>query len=236
VFVFFSQKGAMRTLYYYHLCAASRTAMFVLSEKRIDFSVEITRFWEQKSKLCELNPFGRLPVLVDLNGSIVSGVYAVSEYLEETYEENRILSTNANERAEARRIFQWVNEDLSAEITSVLAFEKGIKRYFASQDQFSTPSSSIIKQIKKDADRYFKQIETLIEKRRWLAGSCFSIADIAAAASISIIDYFGNISWEQYPTLKEWYARIKSRPSFRRILNDRVPGISPISYYNDPDF
>jgi glutathione S-transferase len=210
--------------------------MFSLSEKKIAFSIELVKFWEKKSGLCDINSFGRLPVLIDLNGAIVAGIYSVTEYLEEVYEENRILSQDINERAEARRIFQWMNEDFSSEITSVLAFEKFLKKYFSSSGHSSTPSSTVIKQIKKDSERYFKQLEWFIERRNWLAGDNFSIADIATAGHLSIVDYFGNIFWEQYPTLKEWYVRIKSRPSFRRILNDRIPGISPVSYYPDPDF
>ncbi|MDR1908032.1 MAG: glutathione S-transferase family protein, partial [Holosporales bacterium] len=132
----------MRKLYYYPLCAFSRTALLSLSEKKLDFSIEITRFWDKNSPLLELNSFGRLPVLVDLNGSIISGVYAIIEYLEDAYDNTKLLGQDLAERAEARRIFQWMNEDFASEITTQLVFEKDIKRYFPQ----SSPSSSLIKQ------------------------------------------------------------------------------------------
>jgi glutathione S-transferase len=229
-------KDTMRKLHYHSLCAFSRTAQFALSEKKLDFSIEVTKFWDKNSGLCELNSFGRLPVLIELNGTVISGVYAVIEYLEEKYEESHILSPDANERAEARRIFQWVNEDFSAEVTSVLAFEKGLKRFFVSQGEQSAPSSAVLKQVRETFNKYVKKIEWFIDRRRWLAGDSFSIADIAVAAHFSIIDYMGSISWEYYPIAKEWYARIKSRPSFKKVLNERIPGIAPVSYYTDPDF
>jgi glutathione S-transferase len=226
----------MRKLHYYSLCAFSRTALFALSEKKLDFSLKITRFWDKNSGLCELNSFGRLPVLIDLNGTVIAGIYAVLEYLEEKYEENHILSQDTVERAEARRIFQWMNEDFSAEVTSILVFEKGIKRFFVSQEKSSAPSSAVLKQVKEACNYYIKQIEWFIERRKWLAGDTFSIADIAVAAHFSIIDYFGNIAWEYYPFARDWYARIKSRPSFKRVLSDKIPGIQPVSYYSNPDF
>lgn len=226
----------MRKLYYYPLCAFSRIALLALSEKKLDFSIEITKFWDKNSHLLDLNSFGRLPVLVDLNGSTIAGVYAVVEYVEDAYEDLHLLSSDLEERAEARRIFQWMNEDFAAEITTVLAFEKDIKRYFVSKGQSSAPSSSVIKNVKEASHAYFKQLETFIDQRNWLAGDIFSIADIAVAAHISVVDYLGNVLWSHYPILKGWYMRIKSRPSFKKILLDRLPGLPPSPHYKNLDF
>jgi glutathione S-transferase len=222
----------MRKLYYYQLCAFSRTALLALAEKKLDFSVEITRFWDKNSHLLDLNSFGRLPVLIDLNGSTISGIFAIVEYLEDVYDNIKLLEQSFTNRAEARRIFQWINEDFAAEITVPLVFEKDIKRYF----QQASPSSTLIKQIKLSMHAYLKQIEKFVEQRNWLAGNTLSIADIAAAAHISVVDYLGSVLWNQFPIAKEWYMRIKSRPSFRRILSDRVPSIHPASHYSNLDF
>ncbi|MDR1208691.1 MAG: glutathione S-transferase family protein [Holosporales bacterium] len=222
----------MRKLYYYPLCAFSRTALILLAEKKLDFSIEVTRFWDRNGPLLELNPFGRLPVLIDLNGSTISGTYAITEYLEDAYDNIRLLPIDIAERAEARRIFQWMQEDFSADVTVPLVFEKDIKRYFPQ----SSPSSSAIKQVKEAIAVYFKLIEGFVSRRNWLAGNTLSIADIAAAAHISVLDYLGAISWAHFPVVKEWYMRIKSRPSFKRVLTDRVPSIQPISHYSNLDF
>ncbi|GHS94151.1 glutathione S-transferase [Alphaproteobacteria bacterium] len=225
----------MRKLYYYPLCAFSRTALLVLSEKKLDFITEVTRFWDQKGPILDLNSFGRLPVFVDLNGSVIAGVYAVCEYLEEAYEDFKILGTDWKERAEARRIFQWLHEDFAADITAPLVYEKDIKRYFT-QGPASAPSSAKLKNIKDILADDMKHIESFAERRNWLAGDNFSLADLAAAAHISIADYLGGISWKQFPTAKEWYMRIKSRPSFKRLLADRVPGLPASAHYTNLDF
>ena len=79
-------------------------------------------------------------------------------------------------------------------------------------------------------------ISWLGDRRNWLAGDDFSLADIAAAAQISAIDYLGDVAWEQHREAAEWYARVKSRPSFRQILADTWPGTQPPAHYADLDF
>jgi glutathione S-transferase len=63
-----------------------------------------------------------------------------------------------------------------------------------------------------------------------------SLADVAAAAHLSCIDYIGDVPWEAYELAKNWYARIKSRPSFRSILADHIAGMPPPKHYADLDF
>jgi len=74
------------------------------------------------------------------------------------------------------------------------------------------------------------------ERRRWLAGENFSLADITAAAHLSTLDYLGDVPWDNHEPAKEWYARIKSRPSFRPLLADHIPGAPPPKHYADLDF
>jgi glutathione S-transferase len=225
----------VRKLYYYPLCPFSRTALLVLSEKRLDFSIEVTKFWEPEAIHKDLNSFGRLPILVDLNGSVIAGVYALCEYLEEAYDDRKLLGAEWKERAEARRIFQWIQDDFANDVTLGLMYEKDIKRH-VSQGLSSAPSSSELKRIKDVSIFYLKQLEWFIERRNWLAGDTLSLADLSAAAHVSVIDYLGSISWNQFPLAKDWYMRLKSRPSFKRLLTDRVPGLPPSSHYFNLDF
>ena len=65
-----------------------------------------------------------------------------------------------------------------------------------------------------------------------------SLADFSAAGHISALDYVGDIDWQSKPIIKEWYAKIKSRPAFRNagLLTDLVPGFVPAGHYSDLDF
>ena len=76
----------------------------------------------------------------------------------------------------------------------------------------------------------------LAETRKWLAGSAISLADFTAAAHLSCLDYIGDVDWNVSQSARDWYARMKSRPSFRGVLADRVPGMAAPAHYVDLDF
>jgi glutathione S-transferase len=76
----------------------------------------------------------------------------------------------------------------------------------------------------------------LAERRRWLAGDSLSLADVAAAAQLSSVDYLGDVPWEGHPEAKDWYVRLKSRPSLRPLLKDHIAGVPPPKHYADLDF
>jgi glutathione S-transferase len=83
---------------------------------------------------------------------------------------------------------------------------------------------------------HLKYIGYLIATRNWLAGDELTYADLAAAAHLSVADYLGDVPWDEDKTAREWYARVKSRPAFRALLSDRVPGMVASAHYADLDF
>jgi glutathione S-transferase len=76
----------------------------------------------------------------------------------------------------------------------------------------------------------------LARTRDWLAGERMTYADLAAAAHLSVVDYLGDVPWDEDEAAKAWYARVKSRPSFRPLLADIHGGIQPSKTYADLDF
>ncbi len=90
--------------------------------------------------------------------------------------------------------------------------------------------------IRSNLRYHLSYLSYLADQRKWLAGDDFSIADLVAAAHFSVLDYLGEVAWEDYPVAKGWYARLKSRPSFRSLLADRIPGTPPPLHYTDLDF
>lgn len=223
----------MRTLYHYPLCPFSRKIRLVMAEKKLDFTLETENVWERRSAFLQLNPTGSIPVLVDLNGTVLSENSAIVEYLHEVYPIPPIYSDNVAQRAEERRITAWFDWQFSHEVSLSIVFEKCIKRYY---DPTSYPDSSLIRRAKSKINHYLDMIGWFIDRRRWLAGDMFSVADMAVAAHLSVVDYFGDVPWEQHASVKEWYVRIKSRPSFRSLLSDRIPGHPPVTNYQNLDF
>ncbi|NBT85157.1 MAG: glutathione S-transferase family protein [Alphaproteobacteria bacterium] len=225
----------MRTLYHYPLCPYSRKIRLILAEKKLDFAAEIERFWEKRPEFIKLNAAGQVPVLVDLNGSVINDSMAISEYLEDAYPERPLIGEELLQRAEVRRLVGWFDSKFANEVSVTLLMEKNIKRYLPTQAN-SGPNSAVIRSAQSLVHSHLEYISWLVDRRNWLAGDDFSLADITAAAHLSVIDYMGDIPWDKHPIAKDWYARIKSRPTFRNLLMDRVPALTPSSHYADLDF
>lgn len=223
----------MRTLYHYMLCPYSRKIRLQLAEKKLDFDLESERFWERDKAFLEKNPAGQVPVLIDLNGSIICDSYAISEYLDEQYPERSLYGATPNQRAEVRRIAAWFDDKFAREVSLPLVFEKTLRRHMA---EMGTTNSALIRQAKAAITSHLEYIGWLIDHRRWLAGDEMSLADLTAGAHISVADYFGDVPWADYESAKEWYMRLKSRPSFRALLGDRLPGMFPAPHYAELDF
>jgi glutathione S-transferase len=222
----------MRVVYHLALSPPSRKVRVALREKNLDFTLKSEKMWERRPEFLALNPAGEVPVLIEPDGTVLADSGAIVEYLDEVYREKILIGINPIDRAEVRRLLAWFDGKMNAEVTENLLGEKIVKRYAG----HGHPNSQAIRAGHANLPHHLDYIAYLIERRRWLAGDHFSIADIAAAAHLSSLDYLGDVPWEAHEPAKEWYARIKSRPSFRPILADHVPGLPPPKHYADLDF
>ena len=114
----------------------------------------------------------------------------------------------------------------------MLVNEKVMKRFLG----LGEPDSRIIRAAQKNIHTHLDYITFLTDRRHWLAGEVMTLADIAAAAHLSVLDYLGDVPWSDYKSAKHWYARIKSRPSLRPILSDAIPGLPAPKHYANLDF
>jgi glutathione S-transferase len=221
----------MRVLYHSLLSAASRKVRVVLAEKNLDFTMKAEKPWERRPEFLALNPAGDVPVLID-NDNVLAGTEAIVEYLDEVYREKMLIGINPLDRAEVRRLVAWFDDKMNREVTENLVGEKIMKRTIGE----GQPNSQAIRAGHANLPHHLDYIGYLVDRRRWLAGEFFSIADVTAAAHLSTLDYLGDVPWDGHDLAREWYARIKSRPSFRAILADHVPGLPPAKHYTDLDF
>ncbi len=203
-----------------------------MAEKGLKFDLRIEKPWERREAFLARNPAGEVPVLIDENDVVLADGQAICEYLEEIYPDEPLLPKDAVERAETRRLIGWFDRKFYVEVTENLVEEKIMKRLTRS----GTPNTAAIRAGHHNIHYHLEYITYLVERRSWLAGNDFTLADIAAAAQLSSVDYLGDVPWEQHPTAKIWYARAKSRPSFRPILADNLPGMPAPPHYADLDF
>jgi len=222
----------MRVLYHLPLDAACRETRLHVAEKGLDCELKTEKVWERREDFLKINPAGEVPVLMDEDRAIIVGARVIAEYLEEAYPEPTLLGRGPLDRAEVRRLVDWFAVKFNREVTANLVDEKIMKRLLR-QGQ---PDTAAIRAGHANVKYHLDYISWLSERRRWLAGDAFSLADVAAAAQFSAVDYLGDVPWEDYPEAKNWYARLKSRPSFRPLLADQIPGVPPPKHYADLDF
>ena len=222
----------MRTLYHLWLSPFSRKVRLVLAEKNLDFNLKVEQTWERRREFLALNPTGEVPVLVEPGNIVLADSMAICEYLEEQCPEPNLIGKRPYDRAEVRRLVAWFDQKFNLEVTEKLITEKVMKRFLG----LGEPNSREIRAAQANIHTHLDYITFLTDRRFWLAGEQMTLADIAAAAHISAIDYLGDVPWADHQSAKNWYARIKSRPSFQAILADAIPGLLAPKHYANPDF
>jgi glutathione S-transferase len=214
----------MRRLIHLMLSPSCRLARLVVGEKRLacdPVQAEDAR-----------NP---MPVFIDLDGSRAEGVWAIVDHVEANYPDNPLAPEDAAQRRECLRWLDWAMGPFHEQVTQRIVYEKAGQRFTGAA--FSrTPDMNTIRAGREELKLALSSINRAVESNGYLAGRNCSLGDLAVAAHLSALDYFGEVPWSDYANAGEWYVRMKSRPAFRSLLGDRVPGQPPVSHYAELDF
>ncbi len=221
----------MARLFHVPLSPFCRKVRLSLAEKKVEVELVEERYWEQDADFMRRNPAGKVPVL-KLDGITMAESAAICEYIEETRPDPALLPSDAAGRLETRRLVSWFDDKFHHEVTSKLLYERVNKKI----SKVGYPDSTNVKAGAKAIKYHIDYMGWLLDHRRWLAGDTMTLADFAAAAHLSSLDYISDVDWNRNEAVKDWYAKIKSRPAFRSILADQVPGFPPPRHYNDLDF
>lgn len=222
----------MWQLYQFPLCPFSRKVRLLMSEKGIGYELWRENPWEGRDEFFAMNPAGRTPVLHDPDRKVtMADSRAICEYFEETVEKSPLISGTAGQRAEIRRLVALFDENFFGDVTGPLLQERMKKRLVLRQ----SPDSRALRDSMRLAHEHLYYIDYLIDHRPWLAGATLTLADLAAAAQISVADYLGGIDWSSHEQARGWYLVLKSRPSFRPLLSERMEVIQPPSHYAEVD-
>ena len=221
----------MNRLYHAPLSPFCRKVRLTLAEKRIEVELVEERYWEPSPDFLRRNPAGKVPVL-KIDSRVMSESQAICEYLEEAYPVTQLMPRDIDGRYEVRRICAWFDDKFHDEVTSKLLYERVNKKVMA----LGYPDSKAVKFGATRIKYHLDYMAWLLDQRRWLAGDMMTLADFTAAAHLSCLDYISDVDWDRQPVVKDWYAKIKSRPSFRTLLVDQVPGFPPSDQYANLDF
>lgn len=225
----------MRSLYHWPLDPASRQARIALGEVKLKFKLEPVNPWQPDEVFQAKCPEALPPCLMDTSDQgeiVIAGARAICEYLHESTPRHPLLSNAILERAEARRLCTWFEGKFANEVNAYILYERVEKGLSSRQP----PDPSTLRMGRDHLAFHLDYISWLLGTRDWLAGPQFSLADIAAGASLSCLDFIDEVNWQSWPHVKTWYQKLKSRPSFQPLLTDRVPGLTPPPHYSDLDF
>jgi len=230
----------MYTLFHQPLCPLSRYVRLILGEYGIAMRLAEERPWERREEFLLLNPAGEIPVLMADGQPPVPGAGIIAEYLDEVRppmaEEDRLLPADPAGRVEVRRLANWFNDKFHAEVSGPLVTERVFKRHMTKEQGGGPPDTDALRAARNNIRYHLAYLGWLVRTRDWLAGERLSLADLAAAAHLSAIDYLGEVPWHADEHAKNWYARVKSRPSFRPLLAETLAGIPAAASYADLDF
>jgi len=218
-------------LYHIALSPYCRKVRLVLAEKRVEVELIEDRYWEPGTEIMRRNPAGKLPVL-RLDGRLLAESQAICEYLDERYPNPALMPSSAIDRYEVRRLCSWFDDKFANECTRPVMNERVWKKVM----RLGYPDSRTVKAGLSSIRYHMDYMKSLLEQRRWLAGDVMTMADFAAAAHISCLDYISDVDWTHSSEVQEWYAKIKSRPAFRSLLADHLPGVHPAPHYALLDF
>jgi glutathione S-transferase len=230
----------MVNLHHHPFCPHSRFVRLVLGEYGADINLIDEKVWERREDFLIMNPAGTTPVLVEPAGPPVPGAAIIAEYIDETRGlsagDARLLPPDVETRVEVRRLAAWFNDKFFAEVSEPLVTERIYRRHMPADQGGGPPDTAAMRAARSNIRYHLAYIGWLMGARTWLAGDRLSYADLAAAAHLSVVDYLGDVPWEENEAAKIWYARVKSRPSFRPLLSDAVPGVAPSATYANLDF
>jgi glutathione S-transferase len=230
----------MLTLFHHPFCPQSRFIRLVLAEYGLEVRLVEERVWERRQDFLAINPACTTPVLVGEGHPPIPGAGIIAEYLDEMHGAElgpaRLLPQAPGSRIETRRLMSWFNDKFFAEVTGPLTMERLYKRQMPVSAGGGAPETDVIRVARHNIRYHLAYIGWLVRTRDWLAGERMSYADLAAATHLSAADYLGDVPWNDDEMAKSWYARLKSRPSFRPLLAETLAGIPPSETYADLDF
>ncbi|KCV82388.1 glutathione S-transferase [Actibacterium atlanticum] len=221
----------MNRMFHVPLSPFCRKVRLVMAEKKIELELIEEKYWEQSPEFMRRNPAGKIPV-VRMDGRTLSESTPICEYIEETHPTPSLMPNDPAARYEVRRLVAWFDDKFHNEVTSKLLYERVNKKVMGQ----GYPDSKNVKAGAQKIKYHLDYMTWLLDQRRWLAGDVMTLADFAAAAHLSCLDYISDVDWNRSANVKDWYAKIKSRPAFRGLLADQVSGFPPPAHYADLDF
>jgi glutathione S-transferase len=192
------------TIYDYPGCPFGRKVRIVLAEKELSFDsvqVDLAKGQQRSEEFRRLNPFGKVPVLVD-ESSVVYESTIINEYLNDEYPHPpELLPEDSGERARVRLLVDFADRAFTLQ---VMALEREAKAADKDEARVQAAREAVTKTL--------QMLERELNGREFL-GADFSLADVAFAPALLMLPQVGINIDASLPNVTAWKARLLSRPS-----------------------
>ena len=171
--------------------------------------VDIMAGDNRKAEYLKVNPAGQCPALVLDDGSVVTEITAICEYLDDLQGSTSLIGTTPQERAETR---MWARR---IDIAIMEPMANGF-RYAEGQDVFRGRMALIphaADDLKAIAQERLTWLDGLIEGRDYICGDRFSMADMMLFGCLEFFSGAGQPMNTENANIVAWKERVQARPS-----------------------
>ena len=219
---------------HFPLCPLCRLVRLAFYEKGIPHAVWTEMPWQRRPEFLAKNPLGTLPIITETQTDeyVLSGATTICEYLDEIAPMPDLIGESPRGRAEVRRLVEWTLGVFYLDVVKPILEE----RVYKTLQHKGVPDSAVLRMARQNYKILMPYLDWVASRRAYLGGRHLSYADLAMAAQLSVLDYLGELTWDNLPEAKTWYAKIKSRKSFNSLLQDKIGGIMPSDNYTLFDF
>lgn len=188
----------------------ARKARVVLAEKKIEYDFELDSPWTPESQVANVNPLGKVPVLVLDDNTVLFDSRVIVEYLDNVAPNNKLMPAPNRERTEVKR---WeALADGVCDAAALIFLER--KR---------PPKQQSADWIARQEDKIARGLEFMsaqLGENTWCMGTHFSLADITAGCALGYLAFrFPQIEWrEKHANLARLYDKLLQRPTFAETM------------------
>ena len=235
----------MLTLYHNEMSTCSQKVRLTLAEKNLEWESVHLKLREGEQfdpEYLKLNPRGVVPTLIH-DGQVIRESSVISEYLDEVFPEPSLRPSNLAVRAQMRLWTKQFDEDLQMH-TAIISMSIAFRHQFLEKSQaemdaylgkLPTParrkgimtlieSGTALPQFEAAIKRYamlFTEMETALSNSAWLAGETYSLADVSYIPYLTRFEHLHLLGMlDDRPYLRQWYERVKARPSYKVAMTD----------------
>ncbi|MEK7361940.1 MAG: glutathione S-transferase [Pseudomonadota bacterium] len=192
-----------------------RKARIVLAEKKIEYTFELDNPWDEKSRIPDANPLGKVPVLVLEDDSTLFDSRVIVEFLDSVSPISRLIPSNNREKIEVKRWEALADGVLDAAVMVVLERRRPAKQQ----------SQATIKRQTDKIERGLAVMSRDLGDKPWCAGNALTLADIACGVALGYLDFRHDAyDWRVlYTNLAKLAAKLAERPSFADTAPSEAP-------------